>query len=199
MSKLNKTTPEKRPYDNSLRTIQSSQNQLAIVEALVNLLAEKRGGEVKIQEIAKLTGMTERTIFRFFKDKKSLHEAMDKYLMSYLSAGARQLDEFDFVNFGVNAMRLFQEHEAVTLAYVLSPLGKEARDLFRKKLNHLMVEKIAAEKKIEVTETNRHKFALIVNLVNAKLWYDLKSEHHLSGREIEDAVGWALELLMKDL
>lgn len=199
MAKQKAITPKKRTYDNSLRSIQSTQNQLAIVEALVNLLAEKRGGEVKIQEIAEKTGMTERTIFRFFKDKKSLHEAMDKYLMSYLSAGTRQLDEYDFVGFGVNAMKLFQENEAVTLAYVLSPLGKEARDLFRKKLNQLMIEKIAKEKNLTVSEKNRHKIALIVNLVNAKLWYDLKSEHHLSGPEIEESVGWALESLLKNL
>lgn len=199
MAKQKATTPKKRSYDNSLRSIQSTQNQLAIVEALVNLLAEKRGGEVKIQEIAAKTGMTERTIFRFFKDKKSLHEAMDKYLMSYLSAGARQLDEFDFVDFGKNAMKLFEENEAVTLAYVLSPLGKEARDLFRKKLNALMIEKIAAEKKIQLTTENRHKIALIVSLVNAKLWYDLKTEHSLSGKEIEEAIGWGLEALLKDL
>ncbi len=194
-----KSSPKKRSYDNSKRATQSSKNQTTIVEALVELLAEKKGGEVQIQEIAEKTGLTTRTIFRFFKDKKTLHEAMDTYLMSYLNAGSRQLNELDFVDFGRNAVRLFEEHEAITLAYVLSPLGKDARELFRKKLNKLMISKITEEYKIKQTAENSAKMAMIANLVNAKVWYDLKSEHELSGKQIEETIGWGLETLLEAL
>ncbi len=194
-----KKAPKKRPYNNSTRTAKSSQTQLQIIEALVNLLAERRGGEVQIQEIADKTGITTRTIFRFFKDKKSLHEAMDVYLLSYVSAGVKKLDALDFVNFGKNVVKAFEENESITIAYVLSPLGQEARLLFRKKLNQLMMEKIASEKKIKITKENHPRLALIVNLVNAKVWYDLKMEHQLSGKEIEDAMGWGLDNLLKSL
>ncbi len=188
-----------RSYNNSTRSEKSLQTQISIIEALVHLLAERRGGEVQIQEIAEETGITKRTIFRFFKDKKSLHEAMDKYLMSYLSIGMKQLDASNFVGFGKNVVKAFEKNEAITIAYVLSPLGQEARMLFRKKLNQLMIEKIAAEKNIKITKANLPRFAFIVNLVNAKVWYDLKNEHHLTGKEIEETLSWGLGALLKDL
>lgn len=189
----------KRSYDNSSRSAKSSGTQLAIIEGLVELLAERRGGEVQIQEVAERTGINKRTIFRFFKDKKSLHEAMDEYLLSYLSAGTQQLATLNFVDFGRNAIRLFEENESITLAYVLSPLGEEARVLLRKKLNDLMVRKLAEEYKIKVTKKNFPKIAFIVNLVNARVWYGLRTEHDLSSEEIQDALGWALGKLVKDL
>lgn len=194
-----KARPKKRTYDNSARTAKSSRTQTEIIEALVHLLAERRGGEVQIQEIADKTGITKRTIFRFFKDKKSLHEAMDEYLLSYLSAGTRQLDAFNFVGFGKNVIKAFEENQSISIAYVLSPLGQEARHLFRKRMNQLMMEKIAAEKNIKITKENFPRLALIVNLVNAKIWYDLKTEHNLSGNEIEAAMGWGLETLLKEI
>lgn len=196
---VKKLSKQRRTYDNSGRSERSSDNQMKIIEALTELLAERRGAEVQVQEIADRTGMTKRTIFRFFKDKKSMHEALDQYLVSYLAAGAQQLTELNFIDFGKNAIKLFEENESITIAYVLSPLGHEARTLLRKKLNQLMIEKIAAEYKIKLTKANLPKLALIVNMVNAKVWYDLKNEHGLSNKEIQDAVGWGLESLLKKL
>ena len=80
-----------RVYNNASRAEKSAQTQKMIIETLVELLVEKRGGEVPIEDLAKRSGITQRSIFRFFKDKKSLHEAMDKYLMSYLQAGNEQM------------------------------------------------------------------------------------------------------------
>lgn len=194
-----KVLKKRRSYDNSARSERSSDNQQKIIEALVELLAERRGGEVQIQEIAEKTGITKRTIFRFFKDKKTMLAAMDAYLVSYLSAGAQQLSELNFVDFGKNAVKLFEENEAITIAYVLSPLGHEARTLLRNKLNQLMIEKIAAEYRIKVTKANLPKLALIVSMVNAKIWYDLKNEHKLTGKEIQESLGWGLESLLKNL
>lgn len=197
--KKGKASSSKRAYDNSARTARSSESQQAIISTLANLLAEKRGGDVQIQEIADRTGITKRTIFRFFKDKTTLLKALDNYLLGYLSAGARQLETYNFIDFSKNAIKLFEENEAVTMAYVLSPLGQEARLLFRKKLNQMMMEKILSERKIKRTSSTAGKIALVINLVNAKVWYDLKTEHSLSGKEIADALGWGLETLLKDL
>ena len=124
---------------------------------------------------------------------------MDEYLLSYVSAGIKQLDAFNFVDFGKNVIKVFEENESITIAYVLSPLGQEARTLFRKKLNQLMMEKIAAERNIKITKENFPRLAMTVNLVNAKIWYDLRTEHRLTGKEIEDAMGWGLDALLRNL
>ena len=192
-----KKSNKPRKYDNSSRSAKSEQTEKNIIQALVALLVERRGGEVAMDEIAQKTGISERTIFRFFKDKKTLHQAMDEYLFSYLQASAEQMQALDFVGFGKNAYLLFDRHESLTMAYLLSPFGQEARTLFRKKLNQAMVTKIAAEKKLEVTPERLRRLALITSLVNAKIWYDIKTDFGFSGAEMSQSVEWALTTLLE--
>ncbi len=185
-----------RKYDNTSRAVKSAQTQMSIIEALVALLVERRGGEVQLHEVAKRTGITERTIFRFFKDKQSLHEAMDTYLFSYLQTGVEQMKSMDFIGFAKNAYKLFDQYEALTMAYVLSPFGHEARAIFRKKLNQAMIAQIKKERKLDLNRTQMTRVALITSLVNAKIWYDIKMEYGFTGEEMSAAIEWALKTLL---
>lgn len=195
--KIKKKIVKTRAYDNTNRAAKSEQTEKLIIEALVELLVERRGGDVSMEEIASKTGITQRTIFRFFKDKKTLHQAMDNYLMSYLQASSEQMQTLDFVGFGKNAYVLFDRHESLTMAYLLSPFGKEARTLFRKKLNQTMIDKIAKEKNIELTPERLKRLALVTSLVNAKIWYDIKTDYGYSGLEMISAIEWALTTLLE--
>lgn len=188
---------KKRIYNNASRAAKSEQTEKNIIEALVALLVDRRGGEVSMQEIAEKTGITQRTIFRFFKDKQTLHQAVDKYLFRYLEASAQQMQAMDFVGFGKNAFSLFDKHQALTMAYVLSPFGQEARALFRKKLSQAMIHKISQERKLELTPKRLRRLALVTSLINAKIWYDIKSDFGFSGEEMGDSVEWALNTLLK--
>lgn len=190
---------KKRIYDNSRRQSGSHETQLLILESLVELLVEKKGEEVSVSEIAKRSKVNPRTIFRFFKDKEGLQSATHLYLQSYLMDGAAQLEAHDFVDFARNVFLLFEENESKALAYVLSSFGQSARVLFRKELNRLMTKKIIEEYGIKLTSKTKGKIALILSLVNAKVWYELKTEHVLSGEEIEATIAWALEVLLDDL
>ena len=188
----------KRPYNNSSRAETSEQTQKLIIETLVELLVERRGGEVRFDEISEKSKISERTIFRFFKDKQALHQATDEYLRSFLQSSIGQLEESDFLGFMTNAYKLFDKHENLTMAYLFSPFGNQARDIFRKKLNQLLMAKILKEQPHELTSTKKIRLALIVSLVNAKLWYDLKTDFGYSGAEIGEVLGWALKLLLKN-
>lgn len=189
---------KKRKYNNSLRAERSNKTQKSIIEALVHLLVERRGGDVQLAEVARRTGIAQRTIFRFFKDKKSLHEAMDQYLMSYLQSSGEQMQSLNFVGFAKNAFLLFDKHESLTTAYVLSTFGQEARALFRKKLTQAMIAHVAQEKKIEITELRLKRLALITSLVNAKIWFDIRSDFGFSGLEMSEAVEWAMTTLLEN-
>lgn len=186
-----------RTYNNTARAAKSEQTEKNIIETLVALLVERRGGEIAMDEIAKRTGISERTIFRFFKDKKTLHQAMDGYLFSYLQASAEQMQAMDFIGFARNAYLLFDRHEALTMAYLISPFGQEARILFRKKLNQAMIEKISKERGLEMTPERFKRLALLTSLVNAKIWYDIKSDYGMSGEDMGEAVEWALKTLLE--
>lgn len=195
--KLKKSS--KRQYNNVGRAEKSQLTQASIIASYVELLVKNKGGEVQLAEVANKTGISQRTIFRFFEDKKALHAAMDEYLLSYLKASIEQMKSNDFIGFAKNAYLLFDKYESLTMAYVLSPFGNQARTLFRKKLNLEMINRISQERKIELNSKNLKRLALVTSLVNSKIWYDLKTDSGYSGAEMTEAVDWALNTLLENM
>lgn len=191
-----KKTKRKRSYNNSLREQKSADKQKLILETLVDMLVERRGGEVPMEELAKRSGISERSLFRFFKNRGALNEALDQYLVSFLQAGQDQMQNLNFIGFAKNAYTLFDRYENLTMAYLFSPVGREARTLLRRKLNQAMIDKIASEYPAEMNAERRKRLALITSLVNAKIWYDLKADYGFSGEDIKETIGWALETLL---
>ncbi len=192
-----KAKVSKRKYDNTARAEKSVQTQKTIIESLVALLVERRGGDVQMGEVAKRSGITQRTIFRFFKDKESLHQAMDDYLLSYLQASTQQMETMNFIGFAKNAFKIFDQYEDLTTAYVVSPFGHETRALFRRKLTQAMIARISREKNIELTDERLKRLALVTSLVNAKIWYDLQIDFGFTGEEMGPSLEWALKTLLE--
>lgn len=198
VTKQTQKKTSKRKYNNATRAEKSFQTQESIIEALVALLVERKGGEVQVGEIADRTGITQRTIFRFFKDKKTLHRAMDAYILKYFHSGNEQLKALGFVAFAKSAFEAFDRNEALTTAYVLSPFGQEARTIFRKRLNKAMIAQICEENKLQMTKERSQRLAIVTSLVNAKIWYDIRNDYGFSGKEMSASVEWALETLLSN-
>lgn len=198
MTKRKQKKP-KRAYDNTSRIKSSQGNQKLIIETLVQLLVEKKGGEVTFNEVAKRAGVSAQTIFRFFKDKEDLHKAMDEYLLYYLKAGVEKINDLNVAGFTKNAYELFDQHEDLVVAYLYSPFGQKARRMFRQKLNRVLIDKILEQKRIKVSKDIETKLAVIVSLVNANLWHDIRSDFGFSGKEMGQAFEWAVNALLADL
>lgn len=186
-------------YDNSSRLAKSKANQQLIIQTAVKLLVERRGGEFRFDEIAALTGLAERSIYRFFKNKEELYKEIERYLAVYLEAGNQQLATLSVVSFASNAYSLFDQNESLVLAYIYSPLGEETRRIFRKRLNQLLISKIEVEKGIKLNSEQIKRVALIVSLINAKVWHDIRSDFGFSGAEMKDPLEWAFNILISSL
>jgi AcrR family transcriptional regulator len=198
LAKTNKKVQSRRTYDNKLRLESSAQNKKLIIETLVALLVETRGGDVTFKEIAKRSGLAERSIYRFYNDKEQLHEEMDRYLTTYIESSVEQLATMDVAKFARNAFQLFDQYEALVLAYLYSPFGQDARILFRKKLDRIILRKIQQEK--PGTSPKREKrVALICSMINAKLWQDVRQSFGFSGVDMGESVEWAIRTLISDL
>ena len=191
--------PKKRAYDSGSRRARADEGKKRIVETLVALLVEKHGGEVTFKEIAKVSGIPERTIFRFYSEKAQLHSELDRYLASYIEAAVAQLGTMDVAGFAKNAFLLFDQHEPLVLAYLYSPLGREVRSLFRRKLNKLIEGKLRGEKPINTSITTTKKIALICSLINAEIWNDIRRDFSFSGADMGESVEWAIRALIKEL
>ena len=189
----------KREYNNSSRQIKADQTQKHIIETYIDLLAKKRGGEVHIDELAKFADVSQRTVFRFFKDKKALHEATDAHIQQYVHASLQKLEEMNILEFTRNSFNLFEKYENMVMAYMFSPYGVETRSIFRKRLNKILIDQILASKKIKLTKLIETRLAVIVTLINVKVWYDIRSDFKYSTEEIGSAVSWCVEKLIKAL
>lgn len=205
MAPTKKKTPSKakkprakkaRSYDNTTRLQKVEKSQAKIIEAMIQFLVERKGGDVKFDELAKRTKISQRTIFRFFTDKSALMEATDQYLQSYVQESVSQLSQLNFKGFAKNIFSAFDRNESLVMAYMFSPFGQNARDIFRKKLNRILLDRIQTEHGIAVTKENEKKLALVVTLLNAKLWYDIRTDFGYTGAEIGETVEWAVETLL---
>lgn len=188
---------EKRHYDNASRRQKSLQNQKLIIETLVQLLVEKKGGEVTFEAIAKKAKISERTIYRFFKDKAALHQEMDRHLANFLAEGYDRLSELDIPDFGQFAFSLFDKHEPLVIAYLFSPFGYDARRIFRKRLNQAVIGKVVDHNPKAADEDKR--LAFVASLVSAKLWHDIRADFGYSGVEMGPTVKWAISTLLNNI
>ncbi len=102
--------PKKRVYDNSLRKEKADQTQKHIIETYVNLLAERRGADVSIEELAATSKISQRTVFRLFKDKDALYRATDLYIEQFVQVSFQKIQQTDILSFTKDVFNLFEEH-----------------------------------------------------------------------------------------
>lgn len=186
-----------RTYDNTLRAEQSQRTQQLILETMVALLVERRGGEVQIQEIAKKSGVSERSIFRLFKDRQAMLAAIDSYVTNFIQTGVAKMQDKGIIEFAKELFILFDKNENMVIAYLYSPFGRQARVVMRRKLNKVILDKLLEGSEMPAQDAS--KYALITSMINARLWDDMRSDFNLKGEEIGDAVAWAIRTLSTKL
>lgn len=188
-----------RGYNKRLRSGKSKSSQKVIIDALVELVVERQGEDVTFAEVAERSKVSERSIYRFFNDKASLHEAMNSYLLGYLGDGNELLAQMDLPELGQHAYEIMDLHESKVLAYLYSPFGRKIRSQFRKKIHAMMALKILETKQIPMTVETGKKIAVIVSLVNANLWHDLREDTGYTGAELGPSIAWAMNTLITAL
>ncbi len=190
---------KKRIYNNTSRKIKADQTQQHIIDTYVKLLAERRGAEVSIEELAQASDISQRTVFRLFKDKTALYHATDLYIEQFVQVSFEKIQQTDILGFIKDVFNLFEQHENLMMAYMFSQYGARAREIFRKKLNKLLIDQIIEVRKIKMNRILETRLAVVVTLINVKIWYDIRTDFKHSSKEIGHAVSWAVENLIKAL
>lgn len=199
VAKAAKKTKKVRKYDNSSRLEKSNNNRQKIIENYVDLLVEKRGEEISLEELAERAGLSTRTLFRFFGDKKSLSQELETYVESYVTNVAGNLQIMTVEDFAEFAFQVFDKYESLILAYLYTNFGQQSRIAFRKKLNTLLLEKIRGQIPPTNNKDEQHRIHLIITLISANLWNDLRNVYNQTGTEIGKSMKWAVGTLLKNL
>lgn len=198
-AKTAKKTKKPRKYDNSSRQEKSNNNRQKIIENYVDLLVEKRGDEISLEELAERAELSTRTLFRFFGDKKSLTRELETYLETYVTRVANNLQVMTVEDFAEFAFQVFDKYESLILAYLYTNFGQQSRVLFRRKFNALVMEKIKAQVPASNSKEEQQRIQLIITLINANLWSDLRNVYNESGAEQGKTMKWAVSTLLKNL
>lgn len=198
-TKTAKKIKKPRKYDNTARAEKSNSNRQKIIENYVALLVEKRGEEISLEELAERAGLSTRTLFRFFGDKKSLTRELETYLEMYVTRVAGNLQIMTVEDFAEFSFRVFDQYESLILAYLYTNFGQQSRVLFRRKFNALVMEKIKAQIPLTNSKEEQNKVHLVITLINANLWSDLRNVYGESGAEMGKTMKWATSTLLNNL
>lgn len=198
-TKTAKKIKKPRKYDNSSRVEKSNNNRQKIIENYVALLVEKRGEEISLEELAVRADLSTRTLFRFFGDKKSLTRELETYLEMHVTRVAGNLQIMTVEDFAEFSFQIFDKYESLILAYLYTNFGQQSRVLFRRKFNALVMEKIKAQIPLTNSKDEQNKVHLVITLINANLWSDLRNVYGATGAEMGKTMKWATSTLLNNL
>lgn len=192
-------TLKKRVYNNTARKQKADETEKHIIETYVKLLAARRGADVSVEELAEASGISQRTVFRLFKDKDELYRATDLYIEQFVQISFQKIQQSDILAFTKDVFNLFEQYENLMMVYMFSPYGLRTREIFRKKLNKILMDQIIDARKLKLTRIIETRLAVIVTLINVKIWYDVRTDFKHTSKEIGNAASWAVENLIRAL
>lgn len=192
-----------RDYNNTKRREKAELNKQKIIQLYVDMLVKANGDDVPLQLLAKKSKISLRTLFRFFGDKESLNKEIENFTTTYFSAIEERLQSMSFAEYAEYTYKVFDQYEKLFIAYLLTSFGQKSREVFRVKFYNLLLEKIQKELSLPSVNTLprdvQMRMKLIVTLLNARIWKDMRDSFDHSGAEMAASVRWLIETLLADL
>jgi AcrR family transcriptional regulator len=183
----------------SLRDQHAAMTRERILKAVADLLERGDPGELTMPGVAEASGVSLRTIYRYYPTREELLEAAGRWIGDELLKHPypRDLDEVaDLYQVGC---RDFDERPGLVRALAFSQLGQRVRGYRRRE----RLESIERALRSELTGLSqgelRRAEAVLAYLHNMLAYTTLREENGLSGEEIGEAIGWAIRTLIEDL
>jgi AcrR family transcriptional regulator len=183
----------------SLREQNAAATRERILSAVADLIERGEVDELTVPDVAEASGISLRTIYRYYPTREELLEAAGRWIGNELMAHPypRTLDQVaEAYRVGVGE---FAQRPGLVRALALSQLGRKVRGYRRR-------ERLAAIRKAlrtELPELNEEELrraeAVIAYLHNMLAFTTMREENHLSPEEIGEAVAWAIRTLVDDL
>jgi len=183
----------------SLREQHAEATRERILAAVAGLLERGDAEELTMPGVADAAGISLRTVYRYYPTREELLEAAGRWIGDDLLRHPypQTLDEVAEL-FRVGC-RDFDEHPGLVRALALSQLGQRVRGYRRRERLHAISTVLRDEVGDLPEEELRRAEAVLAYLHNILAYTALREESALSGEEIGEALGWAIETLVKDL
>jgi AcrR family transcriptional regulator len=183
----------------SLREQHAQATRERILAAVADLLEEGRLHELTMPAVAKASGVSLRTVYRYYPTREELLEAAGRWIGDELLAHPYPRDLDDVADFFEAGARDFDERPGLVRAMAFSQLGREVRGYRRRERLEALRGSLRAELPgLDEGELRRAE-AVLAYLHNILAYTTLREENGLSGEEVGTAIGWAIRTLIADL
>jgi AcrR family transcriptional regulator len=183
----------------SLREQHAEATRERILGAVVDLLESGQANDLTVPAVAAASGVSLRTIYRYYPTRDTLLEAAARWIGDELFKHPypRSLDEAAD-RFRVECAH-FDERPGLARALAMSDVGREVRS-YRRRERMAAIRQALHDEAGELPEDElRRAEAVLGYLHNILAYTTMREENGLSGTEIGEALGWAIQTLVTDL
>ncbi len=182
----------------TLRRRQTAATREEILAVAMNMLSSGAQDGFSHESIAQAAGMGARTVYRHFRDRAELLQALWLRVRDTtdIKFPAREEDVVPFVR---SAFHAFDEHESLVRAVLSSAAGTEVgerggvegRRAFAHSLS-VLLDGLGASERARV-------IAVFVAIYSAPFWQVLRDRGGLTGPKAQEAAAWLMEVLLDAL
>jgi AcrR family transcriptional regulator len=183
----------------SLREQHAEATRFRILSAVAELLESGQPEELTVPSVAAASGISLRTIYRYYPTRDELLEAAGRWIGDELfghpyPAGLDAVaDDFE------RQCADFDERPGLVRALALSQLGREVRGYRRRERREAIRQGLRDELGALPEEELHRAEAVLAYLHNMLAYTAIREESGLRGDEIGQALGWAIRTLVADL
>lgn len=183
----------------NLRDEQAAVTRARILSAVADLLEEGEPEELTMPSIAAASGVSLRTIYRYYATREELLEAAGRWIGDDLLQHPYPQDLDEVADLFETGSPDFDEHPGLVRALALSQLGQRVRGHRRRERLEAIARALRTELPAMPDDERRRAEALLAYLHSMLAYTTLREEAGLSGQEIGHAIGWAIRTLVADL
>lgn len=190
-----------KPYRSPLRERQVAQTRDLILDAVTDLLGDRRADEMTTRDIAAEAGVSERTVYRHFPDREALLEGLTSRLPE-LDGGKPSFDTArldDLAPVCRRLMEVLDEHYVIARAEAV--LNADPRRFAADtRANTREMRELLAKELPQLDDRELVRIAAVIRcLVSTQAWLRMREEFGVPGTESGPVVAWVVDLIIREL
>jgi len=183
----------------SLREQHALATRERILGAVADLLEAGRAEELTVPAVAEASGVSLRTIYRYYPTREELLEAAGRWIGDELLRHPYPSHLDEVADHYQEGAKDFDRRPGLVRALAFSQLGQHVRGYRRRERLEAIGRALRTEL-MNLSESElRQAEAVLAYLHNMLAYTSLREENGLSGDEIGEAIGWAIRTLIADL